>query len=604
MSEKKFFRLVDFSGGLNEDQHEMLLEDNECTDVLNFRLDKTGSLVTRNGTTAVSGFSVGANEKILQLGAWHNPKNLQNSIPLAKVTTASDGVIIRYNSTTSDTTAIATGFGSKRGAFANGEDYVIYSDGSRIPVVFDGTTALPMGIKKPEDPTVVEGAAGSWSTTWQFVITQLITVNGAKFESVASDPVEITVTNKRPVVTRPSLDTTDGVTNWNVYAWKTSDTNRVFMRVNSEPIAASSATYEVPADPDERLPLAPDPSNGVAPSLEKVAFFNGVYFGTIGNKLYWSKPLVPWHWPGENVTTLPFEGNDRVMGLASLQDSLVIFGRRNLLVVTGFYPSFSIVRVDAAIGLVGEDAVTELAGQAVFLSDEGIRVFPGLNVLGENVQRSLGGKTLSEKEGAILRASPRENSLWLTIGGQTYVVFLSNQGVSKYDLNPSAVLSGGATTMDWNWLTNTEGSQVYANEGDQDSGVDIPVLWRSKIFQMDNPETTKYIRRIGLFASRGSSANVTVSLVDASGASAVVTPTSQGVGVYYWGDFDWEDDGDPTTNYIWAQEGVVYFIGSLPGHKLVGMTLVVVISGNTSAGTEFVPPFTLLYRESLRFLGR
>ena len=57
MAEPKFFRLVDFSGGLNTDQHEILLEPNEATEILNFRLDKTGSLVVREGLTPIVGFT-------------------------------------------------------------------------------------------------------------------------------------------------------------------------------------------------------------------------------------------------------------------------------------------------------------------------------------------------------------------------------------------------------------------------------------------------------------------------------------------------------------------------------------------------------------------
>lgn len=598
MAEPKFFRLIDYSGGLNSDQHEMLLADNEATDILNVRLDKTGSLITRDGTTLIPGLD-GTKGSILQLGAWRNPKNLDQSKIVAKV---GSGEIVKYDPNTLGLVTLATGFSTtRRGNFSNSETYVAYADGTRTPVVYDGTTALPMGLPSPSAPSVAAGGSGGWSGNWSFIITQVLGTTGA--ESGASAPVSISLTSNQPMITRSTLATDASA--WNVYAWDEADPNGVFYLVNPTPIPAIDTDYSVPSGaPDLYFNFTPSRTSTLAPNLEKLAFFNGVYFGTIDNKLYWSMPLVPWVWPGENTTTLPFEGNDRVMGMAALQDSLIIFGRRNILVVSGFYPAFSVTRVDAAIGLVGEDAVSEIEGQAVFLSDEGLRVFPGMGVVGEGIRRTLAGKPLAVKEAAILRHSPRENALWLTIDGATYVVFLGAATVSRYDFNPTAILSGGLTGVSANVLTNHAGDKAYINSGTQDITSDIPIIWRSKVFSMENPETTKFIRRIGLFATRGSEANITLALLDTSGAVATVTPSAQGVSTIKWDQFTWEDDGDPNTNYTWSTEGVTYFLSALPAQTLLGMTLQLFISGDTKAGTEFVPPLTILYRESLRFLGR
>lgn len=578
---------------MNTDQHEILLGDNEATEILNFRLDKTGSLVVRDGLTPISGAEGGANA-FLQLGAWRNPENLGVSQILAKL---DNGNVVRYDENTTSLVTIASGFSATaRGGFSNAQNYVVYADGSRVPVVYDGSDAYPMGIANPSSPPSVVGTgSGDWSGDWSFAITWTIWEVGA--ESGRSEGAPITLTSDSPQVTRPSPPS--DATGWRVWARDDSDPNGLFYLLTPTPIPVGTSDWTPPSgDPDTLLLTeASFTPPTIAPDLEHVAFFNGVYFGSIGDELYWSAPLGPGTWPGENYTRLPFEGNDRVMGMAALQDSLVIFGRRNILVVSGYYPAFTITRVDAAIGLVGEDAFQEIEGQVAFLSDEGVRIYPGLGVIGEGIQRTLGLKSIPQKEAAILRHSPRENALWLTIDGSTYVLFLRGGGVSRYDFNPTAILSGGRTGLDPNILTDEDGEQAYSHLGQTDAGEEINVIWKSKIFQMDNPEATKFIRRIGLFASRGSEANVTVQLLDTAGAVATVVPTSQAAISSYWDSFNWGEAS-------WSSEGITYFIGALPMQQLNGMTLQVRIGGSTLAGTEFIPPFTILYREALRFLGR
>lgn len=550
--------------------------------------------------TRIAGFETAANARVLQLGAWRNPADLESSKIIYK---NAQGQLMEYLPNTPGVGQIASGFStSRRGGFSNSHDYVVYADGSRVPVVYNGTNAYSMGVARPTTaPTAATGSSGNWSGDWLFAITWTLWEIGA--ESGRSDPDTVTLSSNAPTVTRPSPPS--DATGWRVWARRADDPNQIFYLVTPTPIPVATATWTATQDYPEAvlLPSASFPLQTVAPNLEHVAFFNGVYFGSIGDELYWSTPLGPGTWPGDNYTRLPFEGNDRVMGMAALQDSLVIFGRRNILVVSGYYPAFTITRVDAAIGLVGEDALHEIEGQVAFLSDEGIRIFPGLGVVGEKIQRTLGTLPLARKEEAILRHSPRENALWLSVDGRTYVVFLKNGGASVYDFNPTAVLAGGKTGLDTNILTNPTGEVVYSHSGGLDDGAGIDIVWKSKIFQMENPESTKFIRRIGLFATRGSEANVTVQLLDTAGAVATVTPLAQAAVTTLWDAFYWEPDSVPP-DYMWSSEGITYYIGALPMQQLNGMTLQIRIGGTTEARTEFIPPFTLLYREALRFLGR
>ena len=612
MAEPRFFRLTDFSGGLNKDQHEILLKDNEATSILNFRLDKIGSLIARNGTSEIEGFAPPNQRTIGQIGVWTNPANPTLSRVMVKLLRtaggAADSPFREYDPNLpglvhrGDLQAIAN---TARGRFANAEDLLLYADGVMDPCAFNPSfqpggsgdgNFLPLGLAAPLVPTQSGTPSGTVPNhSWSFVTTFVNTSTSPQLETVPS-PILTVATVASGGVTISRSSASDFATHWNLYARDDTDPNGIFYLVNSAPIPYATTSYSW-TDPNILLPIEPPYSNLPAPKLETIAYFNGTYFGAIGNKLYWSSPLTPFAWPWENQTTLPFEGNDRVMGLASLQDSLIIFGRKNILVVSGYNPVFTITRLDAAIGLVGMDAFEEIAGQVVFYSDEGLRVYPGLQVIAPTIARTLNAEGLANKEAAILRHSPRENALWLVVGGRTYVVFLATQAVSVYNFDPKAVLSGGVTSTGWNLLVTSDGLRGLIHEGDTDEGTNIPVTWTSKVFQMDNPETTKFVRRIGMFASRGSAALATISLKDNAGSLATVPLVAQGVDSAFWDEFNWDEAN-------WSTDGIVYFIGALPAQVLIGMTLQVSLDGSVEAGTEFIPPITLLYRESLRFLGR
>lgn len=606
MAEPRFFRLTDFSGGLNKDQHEILLKDNEATSILNFRLDKIGSLIARNGTTPVNQFDVSGdsfNRTIGQLGVWTDPANRNSSRVVVKLlkssSTGSAPGLYWYDPNIPELTSIdidRSGINTSRGKFANAEDLLLYADGVNNPLAYKPSYSrfVPLGFDVPGNAPLNGGTASGTvpDRAWSFRITFVDSSRGA--ESSPSPILTVPSMSTGGVLIFPG-NTEEYATHWNLYIADSTDPNQVFYLANSSPISIWDGF--VFTDPDVLLPIEPPYDNLPAPKLETIAYFNGTYFGAIGNKLYWSSPLTPFAWPWENQTTLPFEGNDRVMGLASLQDSLIIFGRKNILVVSGYNPVFTITRLDAAIGLVGMDAFEEIAGQVVFYSDEGLRVYPGLQVIAPTIARTLNAEGLANKEAAILRHSPRENALWLTVGGRTYVVFLATQAVSVYNFDPKAVLSGGVTSTGWNLLVTSDGLRGLIHEGDTDEGTNIPVTWTSKVFQMDNPETTKFVRRIGMFASRSSAALATISLKDNAGSLATVPLVAQGVDSAFWDEFNWDEAN-------WSTDGIVYFIGALPAQVLIGMTLQVSLDGSVEAGTEFIPPITLLYRESLRFLGR
>src|SRR5690606_36742621 len=110
------------------------------------------------------------------------------------------------------------------------------------------------------------------------------------------------------------------------------------------------------------------------------------------------------------------------------------------------------------------------------------------------------------------------------------------------------------------------------------------------------PELTKHIRRIGAFASTGSSSVVNITIADRNVSASVPLISTEAGNQALWDTFNWDED-------VWASEGATYFIASLPAQTLIGHTMQVTISGEATDETEVVSPITIEYRESNRFLG-
>jgi hypothetical protein len=122
-------------------------------------------------------------------------------------------------------------------------------------------------------------------------------------------------------------------------------------------------------------------------------------------------------------------------------------------------------------------------------------------------------------------------------------------------------------------------------------------IFRSKIYQLSNPEKVKHIRRIGLFAvsGEGSGSLATLTLGDTENFYTVSLEAVDGGTSTLW-DFTW---GDP-----WSSETAGYFIGSLPAQALLGRVLQISIEGDADdAPFEVITPISIEFRESDRFLG-
>ena len=599
MAKRAFFRIPDLSGGLNPDQNPVLIADNEATGILNFRLDKMGSLVSRRGYARYSTAATPATIKAL--GRWSPPSNPGTSQVLA---TLSDGKLVVVNPVAAlpaDHTVKFTGLANAVGEFVGIGDEVAYVNGTDLPVLYDGTTAVSAGIAAPTIPTLTR-SAGSMTGSVSYAYT--LYDSGRNVESNPS-PIASTTLASQQVTLGALPDSHARATHLRIY--RTDLNGGVLYRLAQVAIVAATTTYldDGSLTPNPLLPLEYD--NGLPLAFEHTAYVKGFTFGSKGNTIYWSKAYRPENWAPLDYTEVPFEGNDTIVGMWAHQDTLVVFGRRNLVLVAGSGAAansgqgWSLSRADIDTGAVNGRVFAEIDGSLVYLSHAGLRVFPGSGRLAPKLDRVFAAMTRVDIEKATLTYVPEERSLWVALPTGVYVIHIPNQAVSWYDFKTHYVLPGGSDGFSLPLFVDTALLQVNSYGSEDDVGLTIPVLWRSKIFQLNNPETMKFFRRIGAFASRGSGASVTVTITDQSATFRVPLTATSNEGEFNWGDHNWAPDADAL---YWSAEGVAYFIGALPAQTLRGHTMQIIIDADVSEETEIVSPITFEYREANRFLGQ
>jgi hypothetical protein len=310
--------------------------------------------------------------------------------------------------------------------------------------------------------------------------------------------------------------------------------------------------------------------------------------------LYWSKPLRPYAWPAVNSTEVPFESNDTITAIKSFQDTLVVFGSMNTVLVVGDGGNWSLIRQDVEIGCVSQDGIAEVGNGLVFMSYQGLRSFPGFDIMAPKLNRTINEYSTTVRRNSILSYVPEEYSLWLNMGSLTWTVNLMNQAIARTSARYSKFLPGGWDGRGGHLRVRDSQILEYGGDTDPDS---MQCIFRSKIYQLSNPEKVKHIRRIGLFAvsGEGSGSLATLTLGDTENFYTVSLEAVDGGTSTLW-DFTW---GDP-----WSSETAGYFIGSLPAQALLGRVLQISIEGDADdAPFEVITPISIEFRESDRFLG-
>ncbi len=592
MAQRQLFRIAEFSGGINRDQVSTLIQDNEATEIMNFRLDDFGSLVSRRG---FSPFVTGVSTKdFLSIGRWRSGGRPPDCHVIVSDT---NGDLVHVDKGGDKLTVVYSGLStSAEGMFLPFRDLLLYVNGVDDPVVYDGSTVFPLSIDPPAAaPTVSIPASGTGLTgTYKYVYTYFNLGRGWE-SSPSATSAEVTPSNEVVNVqlvasTHPEVD--------EIRVYRTLDGGSSLLLLDT--VANITATYVDNGVKDVVSFLArytQDP----APAFENAAFHKGYLFGSVGDTLYWSDAANVNGFPSFNSTRVPFEGNDVITALKSFQDTLVVFGANNTIIVAGDGGSWSLFRQDVEIGCASRKAIVEIDGDMAFLSHSGFHAFPGFGHVAPKLDRLICERTSACRREASAVYIPEERAVWLSMENTTWVIHVPNRGISRYSFFAHAFLQGGLTGYGLPlWVkAQSRGSSprnlVLEYGGTEDEGKSIYSEWRSKVFQLE-PEKTKFLRRIGLSGTTGSDATLSMFIADRDIVYPITVTATGSIEQTFWDAFNWDGAN-------WSSDTLTYFIGALPAQTLIGRTFQLSLSLTSATETKLFPPIAIEYRTSDRFLG-
>ena len=156
------------------------------------------------------------------------------------------------------------------------------------------------------------------------------------------------------------------------------------------------------------------------------------------NTLYWSDLLTGLKWDtgssgSIDVSKVWPDGSDIITAVASHNNFLIIFGRRQILVYSGANDPATMQLADTVVGIgcVARDSIQSTGSDLIFLSDSGVRTFKRtvqeksipLTDVSKNIRSQLDAFVLSENlDNVISVYSPEEAFYLLQLpgSGQTY----------------------------------------------------------------------------------------------------------------------------------------------------------------------------------------
>lgn len=592
MGQRQYFRVVDFSGGWNPDRNALLIEDNQGTAVQNLRLDEFGSLVARKGYDDYMTTAPPLGGDIVAMGRWDDPDNPDNSEVYVQTDDTNSVIGRLVPPSTFDSTSTLVGT-TEPGQFVPAGDYLIFVNGDFEPQKINpnlGVDVTNLGNPAPVTAPVASATTGSLTGDYSYVYTYYNPTHGT--ESNASEADTITLSSEGASVTFASAPAdTDANT---VRIYRTTDGGSTHLRIAE--VTHTTSPYVDSGDPDGSITVPTD--HDQPPDLEHIVYHKGYAFGSIGNTLYWSKPLEIEYWPVLNQTEVPFEGGDEIQALVSFQDVLLVFGRRNTVVVAGSGGNWSLTRDDIGLGTLSHRTAVEVNHKLIVLTAEGLRVWPGYEPFAPQLDRTFSAMSHTTLAGAAMVYVASERSLYVSVNGQTYAIHVPNQAVSVYDIAATEWLEGGDDGFSDPLLLPTASTLVKQWGADTtDDGSDISIVWRSKPYRFTNPESTKHIRRLGMYATQGAAASATVVISDTDNTYTVVLDNVSTTSGSVWDTMEWNTDS-------WAGDDQIgYFIGSLPPQTLLGRLIQFTITAMVNEPLEIIPPITVEFRETNRFLG-
>ncbi len=107
------------------------------------------------------------------------------------------------------------------------------------------------------------------------------------------------------------------------------------------------------------------------------------------NQLTWSKPLQPEHVPLINSVRVGSE-NFEILRIVPLKDSLIIFKQDGIFRLTGYYPTFTVDKLDSSAVLIGRETPRVVNNEIYCLTDLGIcKISDSVQIMSVDINQDL-----------------------------------------------------------------------------------------------------------------------------------------------------------------------------------------------------------------------
>ena len=255
------------------------------------------------------------------------------------------------------------------------------------------------------------------------------------------------------------------------------------------------------------------PAKGKFPILHKEKLF--CVDADEPSTLRWSESFDPEDWPEINYWDIKKGDGDEITCLVKFIDELFVFKQRSLHTLKGTsLEDFSLQEVSANVGCVGPRAAVAHDLKIFFISERGIYVTNGLNVINisemiipdtwERVNKNYIHKSIAvEWEGLIWFVIPLDDSVY-----NNFVLVYDSKKQAFFPMNN---IAGSCYAIYDDGLG--DGVKLYSGRSQQgivdiqaqtndDNGEPIEAYWRGKFFDMGIPEVEKKSRDVYIQDSR------------------------------------------------------------------------------------------------------
>lgn len=244
---------------------------------------------------------------------------------------------------------------------------------------FTGTAAQTFGIVAPlTAPTLTDsGSAGSHNGTYEGFVTFANSATGHE-SSPGPTSGTVTVANKTILWSSVEVSTDTQVDTRYLYIRNTSTQGNFYY---AGTIANNSATTQTTTVADSALTvLAPLSGENDPPptGTRYVAWHRSRMFAATDTTVYYSKERLPEAFDADNYEPVNPNDGQRITGMVSVFDLLVVFKSRAMYALVGFDPAtWTMQLIDGSVGCAAHRSIIVAGGRLWWWSDQGPATWAG-----------------------------------------------------------------------------------------------------------------------------------------------------------------------------------------------------------------------------------